>query len=86
VTLTIGSYVLEIPPGYFAQKGKKLHWELEGRIGGVKLHAQIKQSGKSEKDFDYDVDAKGTPNLIDRPRPIAVGLKIGNDAGNALVH
>lgn len=85
VTVTIGSYVLTIPAGSYDLKGKK-NWELKATIGGVSVHSHIKLHGNSDRDFDYDFDASGTPSLTNLPHPINVSLKIGRNLGTAVIH
>jgi len=84
VTLTAGSYSLTIPSGSFRKDGANLHWKFEGKIGAVRVNADIKQQGKSTTQFDYTFDVKG-PNLTSEPRPIRVGVKIGLNVGTSSV-
>lgn len=84
VTLTAGSYSLVIPAGSFRKDGSNLHWKFEGKVGAVRVNADIKQQAKSTTQFDYAFDVKG-PNLTSEPRPIRVGLKIGLNVGTSSV-
>jgi YVTN family beta-propeller protein len=84
VTLTVGSYTLLIPAGSFRKDGPNLHWKFEGKIGSVRVNADIKQQNKSTTQFDYSFAVNG-PNLTGEPHPIRVGLKIGKNVGSTNV-
>lgn len=83
VSLTAGSFTLDIPAGSFRRNGPNLHWSFEGKVGGVRVNADIKQQGKSATQFDYAATVKG-PDLTAQPRPLRVGLRIGLNVGSAL--
>jgi len=84
VSLTAGSFTLDIPPGSFRRDGPNLHWTFEGKVGGARVNADIKQQGRSTTQFAYSAAVKG-PDLTAQARPLRVGLRIGPNVGSALV-
>lgn len=80
VTLTIGSFSLNIPAGSFRQVGGNHHFELNATINGLQVSFSLKADQGSNTDFDYVVNVNGV-NLTSQPDPVIVGLKIGNNTG-----
>ncbi|HLJ24673.1 MAG TPA: beta-propeller fold lactonase family protein [Candidatus Acidoferrales bacterium] len=89
VTLQVGSYTVNLPAGSFRERGRH-EFTFEGSLNDVDLRIRIYQFQEhvrgSGKETVYLFTAEGRGNILKGTKnPVAVGLTIGDDEGNATV-
>lgn len=83
VTLTIGTYTLLIPNGFFLASSKP-EWKFSGSVGSTTLNCSIKAAGSSGTSYQFSIVATG-PDLTGQTHPITVGLAVYTSSGTTVV-
>lgn len=79
VTLQVGTYLFNIPPGSFHEVSTGSEFLRGGEIDGVLLHVEITPLGADS----YNFKAKGSWIGATFPDPVTFGITIGDDSGTA---